>query len=257
MDIYVPYTYLIGWSKLNAWYYGVEYGDKAKIANPSNLWSNYFTSSKRVKEFRKLYGDPDVIQVRRTFKTRVEARDWEHKVLRRMKVVFDEKWLNKTDHKVCDVDPEIRKEINTKSAAERKGKKFPEISKAKKGKENPKLSERRKGLVTCVDSNGTYLLVSKEEFYNRDDLVGIQKGKKNPKGAEKQRGKKRPWISERWKGVKRPEQSARRKGTVSCVDTTGTHLFVSKEEFHLRDDLVGIKSLEARRRITSLKNFLS
>lgn len=46
MTIYIPYTYLIGWSKLNWWYYGAEFAKIKKIANPSNLWTTYFTSSK-------------------------------------------------------------------------------------------------------------------------------------------------------------------------------------------------------------------
>jgi len=35
--------------------------------------------------------------VRQTFKTKEEAQDWEEKVLKRMKVVKSERWLNKTD----------------------------------------------------------------------------------------------------------------------------------------------------------------
>ena len=34
--------------------------------------------------------------MRQIFQTKEDARDWEHKVLRRMKVVRDERWLNKT-----------------------------------------------------------------------------------------------------------------------------------------------------------------
>lgn len=51
---HVPYTYLIGWSKLNKWYYGSR---TAKNCHPSELWIKYFTSSKFVKEFRRLYGE--------------------------------------------------------------------------------------------------------------------------------------------------------------------------------------------------------
>ena len=44
----IPYTYIIGWSSLNKWYYGVRY---AKNCKPEDLWKTYFTSSKHVKEF--------------------------------------------------------------------------------------------------------------------------------------------------------------------------------------------------------------
>jgi hypothetical protein len=96
MIIYTPYTYLIGWSKLNKWYYGVRF---AKGCRPDDLWVSYYTSSKYVKTFRKENGEPDVILIRRTFSDRRQALEWEHKVLRRMKVTSKDAWLNKTDNR--------------------------------------------------------------------------------------------------------------------------------------------------------------
>lgn len=92
---YIPYTYLIGWSRLDKWYYGVEYSIKCKIANPSNLWSIYFTSSNAVKTFRRKHGEPDVIQIRKTFKTAKEAQYWEDKVIMRIGAVSKSNWLNR------------------------------------------------------------------------------------------------------------------------------------------------------------------
>ena len=91
MDIYRPYTYLIGWSVLNKWYYGVRY---RKNCSPSDLFKTYFTSSKHVKNFIQGNGLPDVIQVRKTFTNSVEAIAWENKVLTRLKVKQDKRWLN-------------------------------------------------------------------------------------------------------------------------------------------------------------------
>lgn len=93
---YIPFTYLIGWSSKNIWYYGSRTKPKC---NPTDLWTIYFTSSKYVKQFRKEYGEPDIIEVRKTFLTRDDALNWEHKVLKRMGVIFDSKWLNKSDNK--------------------------------------------------------------------------------------------------------------------------------------------------------------
>jgi DNA-binding CsgD family transcriptional regulator len=46
---------------------------------------------------RKLYGEPDIIQVRKTFgEDSKKAKLWEEKVLRRMNVVKDPKWLNQS-----------------------------------------------------------------------------------------------------------------------------------------------------------------
>jgi hypothetical protein len=96
-----PYTYLIGWSSQNLWYYGVRY---AKGCDPSDLWTKYFTSSKPVKKTHEIYGEPDVISIRQTFDCIDSARLWEHKVLRRLKVVKNEKWLNQTDNMSIRMD---------------------------------------------------------------------------------------------------------------------------------------------------------
>jgi hypothetical protein len=96
MNIYQPYTYLIGWSTLNKWYYGVRY---AKTCHPSDLWKSYFTSSKHVKQFRKINGEPDVIQIRKIFNCSDAARQWEHKVLNRMNVKSSIIFLNQSSSK--------------------------------------------------------------------------------------------------------------------------------------------------------------
>lgn len=89
-----PFTYLIGWSQHDRWYYGVRY---APGCDPSDLMTRYRTSSRYVKEMIRLHGMPDVIQIRRVFTDVNKAREWEHRVLRRMRVVRDPRWLNRTD----------------------------------------------------------------------------------------------------------------------------------------------------------------
>lgn len=93
MTIYTPYTYLIGWSKLDRWYYGVRW---ARGCHPGELWKKYKTSSKVVKAYTKIHGDPDIIQVRKTFTNSNDAVEWEEKVLTRLNVSNNTKWLNKT-----------------------------------------------------------------------------------------------------------------------------------------------------------------
>jgi hypothetical protein len=88
----MAYTYLIGWTKYNKWYYGVRYSKKCQ---PHDLWKTYFTSSKYVKEFRKDHGEPDIIEIRKTFDSPNEAILWEEKVLKKMNVLNSDKWLNK------------------------------------------------------------------------------------------------------------------------------------------------------------------
>lgn len=91
----MSYAYLIGWSKHNKYYYGIRY---AKDCQPSDLWETYFTSSKYVSDFREQFGEPDITQIRKTFSEENQCREWEHKVLRRMGVINNDNFLNKTDN---------------------------------------------------------------------------------------------------------------------------------------------------------------
>lgn len=90
---YQPYTYLIGWSKFDRWYYGVRY---AKGCKPEDLWVTYFTSSKHVTDFRTLYGEPDIIQIRQVFNDAEKALRCEERVLRKFNVMSNDKWLNRS-----------------------------------------------------------------------------------------------------------------------------------------------------------------
>ena len=105
---------LFGWSWLDTWYYGARY---KQGCHPDDLWTKYFTSSVHVDIQRWLYGEPDVIEIRKTFTTEKETRKWEVKVLRRIKVVKNKQWLNKTDRQGpsnfgCHHSEETRKKMS-------------------------------------------------------------------------------------------------------------------------------------------------
>lgn len=76
-------------------YYGVRY---AKKCDPSELWKTYFTSSKYVSKYRKEYGEPDIIEIRKTFNDNTKARIWESKVLKKIDAKNRNDYLNKTDN---------------------------------------------------------------------------------------------------------------------------------------------------------------
>lgn len=95
-----PYCYLIGWSQHNRYYYGVRFGQGC---HPKELWKTYFTSSSLVKKYRRKYGDPDIIQIRKVFhqstfgsiaSAQHAAVKHEQSVIRRMKMVESEIYLN-------------------------------------------------------------------------------------------------------------------------------------------------------------------
>jgi hypothetical protein len=91
MNIYQPYTYLIGWTAHNKWYYGARY---AKKCHPTDLWVKYFTSSKFVKYFTLKHGPPDIIQIRKIFTNGKDCLIWEQKVLARIDAAKNKNFLN-------------------------------------------------------------------------------------------------------------------------------------------------------------------
>ena len=150
MNIYTPYTYLIGWSRLNKWYYGARY---AQGCNPKDFWKKYFTSSTAVKDFVNKNGQPDIIQIRKTFNSDIDCIEWEGKVLKRVRAAQRDCFLNgnnargfisyKTEeHKrkigISNSKPKIGRALeacrnNYKIAAElRRGKKDSEETKRKR-----------------------------------------------------------------------------------------------------------------------------
>jgi hypothetical protein len=99
----IPFTYLVKHIPTNRYYYGVKF---KKGCHPNDLWTKYFTSSKKVKSLIRKYGKKSFLfEVRKTFKTQKQARKWEHKVLRRMKVIYRDDFLNLSDS--LHIDPKI------------------------------------------------------------------------------------------------------------------------------------------------------
>ena len=105
-----PFTYLIGWSNLDRWYIGARW---AKGCSPSDLWARYFTSSKRVKEFTKINGAPDVIEIDRTFEKKKDAIGREIFLLQMNRAVERSCFLNKAIGGAFDPsDPDIARAIS-------------------------------------------------------------------------------------------------------------------------------------------------
>lgn len=114
MPVTNSYTYLVGWTTLNKFYYGVRY---AENCSPNDLWKTYFTSSKSVKLLREEYGEPDIVEVRKTFKDKTSAQAWEKKVLTRLKVLQNNKWLNENIGGVINMDV-IKKKLTGRTLSE-------------------------------------------------------------------------------------------------------------------------------------------
>lgn len=88
-----PFTYLIKHLPTGKVYYGLRY---AKKCQPSDLWTTYFTSSSDVERLIEQDGkDSFLFEVRKKFTDTKKAIEWEKKVLRRMKVIQREDFINR------------------------------------------------------------------------------------------------------------------------------------------------------------------
>lgn len=135
-----PYFYVIGWSRHDVWYQGIQYG-KGKgrhFAHPSNLWNTYFTSSPTVHEFASKHGDPDIIEIL-TFETAEEAIKEEERYQRECDVLNDPRWLNKNISGAILMDDQVK----AKLSAARTGVKHsvPAWNKGKRYKQKPRQGD--------------------------------------------------------------------------------------------------------------------
>jgi hypothetical protein len=94
------YTYIIGWSDLNKYYYGVRVANA--LAPKEDLWNEYFTSSQVVKKYRDAYGEPDVVKIDAEFDVREDALAYELNYLKENKCVTSDVWLNQAAFPMVD-----------------------------------------------------------------------------------------------------------------------------------------------------------
>lgn len=110
----MPFTYLVKCKATNQVYYGSR---TAKGCSPSDLWTTYFTSSKRVKALIEQFGKEQFeTEIRKIFSDKNDAIVWESTVLRRLNIpVKKELWLNRriVQHNYI-WDDEMRKKLSDK-----------------------------------------------------------------------------------------------------------------------------------------------
>lgn len=98
MEDRTPYTYLIGWRDLDAWYYGRR---TAKNCHPEELFIKYFTSSNIVTQFRAEHGEPDVIKIHKYYSNVEECVKQEERFLKRMDAARNLRFLNQSNSDRC------------------------------------------------------------------------------------------------------------------------------------------------------------
>ena len=149
-----PYTYLIGWSRFDIWYYGVRF---SKNCHPSDLFKSYFTSSKHVHTFCLAFGFPDVIIVKNIFDNKQKALIHENKILRRLNAHTHPKMLNASNgYGKYFGDSSGKKQSQEhiiKRTSQRIGTKHPIGT-------SEKISKVHKNKITVIDDNGTIFKIS-------------------------------------------------------------------------------------------------
>jgi hypothetical protein len=149
MDIYIPYTYIIKFLPTGQVYYGVSYANNAKrVANPSQFWNTYFTSSSTIRQLINAHGTESFsFQIRKTFNNATEARLWEHKVLIRVDAKNNPLWLNNHNGGTNFANPKLTPEHKEKIAQSNKGKSLSAETRCK-------ISETRKRLNFISPTTG-------------------------------------------------------------------------------------------------------
>lgn len=166
---YTPYTYLVGWSKENKYYYGVRYSKSSKCiydtgCHPDDLWVKYFTSSNYVQKMRECHGEPDIIQIRKTFTSSRKAISWEERVIEKLNIISDKKWLNLNKAGAIYWSDEMKNNQRGKSMQERCG---PSWVNPRIGITNPKTC---KSFIVQSEKKGTIKFESVKDFREKTGL---------------------------------------------------------------------------------------
>ena len=269
MNEYIPYTYYLFHLSTGKKYYGAQYG---KNANPSNLWTTYFSSSKKVKELIKQYGkDSFVVQIRKTFSNVVDTHNWEQKVLRRIKAIERDDWLNQSTsvspfrwhgpHTQESKNKQSRIQLSKKRTFQMSEEQKLKLSIAHKGK---KLSEETKQKISLSEkgkklSEETKARMRKpKSLEHRHNMSLARTGLKRKPFSKihilhlKQSSKKRPPMSLETKqkisrahfGKKRGPMSQQQKNKIS-KSSKGKHLgpFSEQHKQNLRKPKHKISSI--------------
>lgn len=139
----IPYTYLIIHQPTKSYYYGCRFG---KNCTPSDLWKTYFTSSKKVHKLIGEYGkDSFAFQIRKTFDCVDKCRDWESRVLKKMKVVQRSDFINKTDNRSFSFE-DANKGRTSRVVTEAQRNAVRETGLSNKGRKHSPEVNKRKGV---------------------------------------------------------------------------------------------------------------
>jgi hypothetical protein len=155
-----PYTYLIQHRPTGKVYYGFRSANK--VDPEQDLWKQYFTSSSKVQQLIEETGvDSFDVEVRRVFETKEQAIIWETRVLRRCKVLHDDRWINQNIAGYIVPTEESRKKISDYHKDKPKTNEHKQnLSKSQKGKSKNYVQtdehKRKNSLANSGKNNPMY-----------------------------------------------------------------------------------------------------
>lgn len=173
-----PYTYLIKHKPTNRVYYGMRAANK--VAPEQDLWHHYFTSSPKVQQLIEETGqDSFDIEIRKVFETKEQAVAWETRVLRRCRVLEDDRWINQNVAGYIVPTEESRKKISDFHKGKAKSEEHKEkIRQGNIGKKKPPRTDEYRVLMSKLKSgknNARYGAEVSEETRRR--ISEAKKGK--------------------------------------------------------------------------------
>ncbi len=154
-----PYTYLIKHKPTNRVYYGMRAANK--VEPEQDLWQHYFTSSPKVQQLIEETGrDSFEVEIRQVFETKEQAVAWETRVLRRCRVLEDDRWINQNVAGYIVPTEESRKKISDYHKGKAKSEEHKEkIRQGNIGKKKPPRTDEYRALMSELKSgqgNGMY-----------------------------------------------------------------------------------------------------
>lgn len=173
-----PYTYLIKHCPTGKVYYGFRSANKLDPAE--DLWKQYFTSSPGVQKLIEETGaDSFDVEIRRIFETKEQASNWETRVLRRCRVLEDERWLNQNIAGYIVPTEESRQKISDYHKGKPKSDQHKQnLSKSQKGKSKNYVQteehKRKNSLANSGKNNPMYGACTPERAAN---ISAAKKGK--------------------------------------------------------------------------------
>lgn len=206
-----PYTYLIKHRPTNRVYYGMRAANK--VDPEQDLWQHYFTSSPKVQQLIEETGRESFdIEIRKVFETKEQAVAWETRVLRRCRVLEDDRWINQNVAGYIVPTEESRKKISDFHKGKAKSDEHKEkIRQGNLGKKKPPRTEEYRTLMSKLKSGENNAMYGKHHSEETKAKIGALM-------SERIRGDNNPMRKVEWTAERkeRMRQVRAKRGPVTA-----------------------------------------